>query len=225
VIIRETGGQHIYCASLAQLEEDGLRELAKRHLAINADKYLGIGSWKSIRGTYDNDMVALCMKSEKHFKVSDLLAMKPLAERGYTVEGRGGVKVPVKDRHLVDDGRDNMIPENPDSLSAEGARRRAIPAGAPVRPREALDAIPLQLLCQTERPRGAEDLCPSLRVSRSSECVGYRVELPRPGSTSSILIDAVVAFARFSGEMLAGDHGRASLQATRPNRLHGDLAA
>src|ERR1019366_4210417 len=101
VISRESSGCHLYMASPAALEQDGARELEKRHLAVNADKHFGLGAWRSSWGTYDADNTGMCMKTEKPYRVSTLKAMQPIHRRGY--QASTDVQVRVKERYLVPD--------------------------------------------------------------------------------------------------------------------------
>ena len=58
------------------------------------------------------DKCAYCMKSKTPYRVSNLLQMRPLGERGHgKVEGK--VIEKAVNRHLIDDGRGNMIPDHP----------------------------------------------------------------------------------------------------------------
>lgn len=111
-ICRESGGVHIYMASPACLEKEGHIELQKKHLAVNADKFYGLGKWQGRVGTYDRDICAYCMKTETPFRVSELLSLPPLKDRGFqnTV---AKISISVRERVLVDDGRGNMIPDHP----------------------------------------------------------------------------------------------------------------
>lgn len=111
-VAMENRGLHLYMASPVALERDGDIELRKRHLAVNADRYLGTGSWGSRRGTYDNDLSARCMKYEKPYRVTELLAMSPLATRGIRAT-ESSVKIGSVGKFLVDDGNGNMIPQPP----------------------------------------------------------------------------------------------------------------
>ena len=112
LVAREARGLHLYMASPIALERDGDIELRKRHLAVNADKYLYLGAWAKRRGTYNNDLCARCMKYEKPYTVTDLLMMVPLASRGIQATTHD-VKVGSVNKFLVDDGRGNMIPQPP----------------------------------------------------------------------------------------------------------------
>ena len=109
----EAKGWHIYVACPHCLEQEGDRELGKRHLSLNADRFYGRGRFAQVKGTYDADWSGLCMKEDKAYSVSTLLNMKPVQERGYTPQGDCGVRVQTKERFLIDDGRGNMIPEHP----------------------------------------------------------------------------------------------------------------
>lgn len=114
IVSRESSGCHLYMASPIGLEQDGARELEKRHLAVNADKHFGFGVWKSSWGTYDPDLCAMCMKTEKPYRVSDLKNMAPIGQRGHNSVSE--VQVRVKEKYLVSDGKGNMVPEAPGTV-------------------------------------------------------------------------------------------------------------
>jgi len=117
-ISRESGGIHLNMASPARLEIDGPAELNKRHLALNAEKYLGLGKWAKLKGTYNAEYTANCMKSNKAYSVEELLKTPTLAKRGISTDGETKVQVSVSDKNLVDDGSGNMIPEHPGKVLA-----------------------------------------------------------------------------------------------------------
>ena len=118
--IRETSGIHIYLACPDCLERSGEIELTKRHLAVNAEKYFSMGKFRNMQGSTDNDLCGLCMKTEKRYRVQDLLRMRPIQERGYP-EVSKEIQVKLRERYLVDDGNGNMIP-----AAKLHARRRAL---------------------------------------------------------------------------------------------------
>lgn len=126
-IARENRGLHLYMASPEALSRDGAIEIKKRHLALNAERYLAIGPWSRRKGTYDQDRSARCMKYEKAYNVSELLAMSPLAARGIQ-ETTHDVKVGSVSKHLVDDGNGNMIPPPPGKVLALGDLSEGHPA-------------------------------------------------------------------------------------------------
>ena len=115
-ILREAKGLHLYMPSFLRLETDGPIELSKKHMTVNLDKACGLGMWKNRRGLYDADRTAMCMKSDQGFRVSTLLAMKPIHERGFP-DAPTDAMVIVKERYLVDDGRGNMIPDHPGQVT------------------------------------------------------------------------------------------------------------
>lgn len=112
-LARENRGLHIYMASPICLARDGSVEVSKRHLALNAERYLGLGAWADKAGTYEPDNSALCMKTGTPYQVSELLSMPPLSARGITDNIDHRVTVGTIERHLVPDGKGNMIPEGP----------------------------------------------------------------------------------------------------------------
>lgn len=111
-IKNEKKGRHIYMASPAVLLTDGRKELSSRHLSVNADRYFGLGRFARIKGTYNNDNSGLCHKTNNKYLVSALLSMPPLSKRGIP-DAKTGVRISTRARHLVDDGRGNMIPDHP----------------------------------------------------------------------------------------------------------------
>jgi hypothetical protein len=115
-ISREASGCHLYMASPIVLEKEGARELEKRHLAINVDRFFGFGTWRNSVGTYDADMSGMCMKTETPYRVSALKSMRPIKERGFP-DAATAVEVRVKERYLVPDGLGNMVPEPPGEVT------------------------------------------------------------------------------------------------------------
>lgn len=111
-VSRETSGLHLYMASPKALEEDGLVELEKLHLAVNVDKHFEKDA-KTVREGRVTKGCARCMKYEVTYSVRQLLSMPPIAQRGYPDRGPGAVKVFSVERMLVPDGKGNMIPPPP----------------------------------------------------------------------------------------------------------------
>jgi hypothetical protein len=101
-VAQENSGLHFYLASPACLEEDGLVELDKMHLAINVDKWA--------RG---QDNCAYCMKTSTPYRVLDLLSMPRLEKRGYTDVQRSISAPALNEGFLEDDGRGHMVPKSP----------------------------------------------------------------------------------------------------------------
>ena len=99
------------------LDHDGSQEIHKKHLAVNASKYLELGKWRGTRSQIDLDATsALCMKKSTKFRVSQLLGMQPLALRMPDLEitGAGVISPEMRDATwLVDDGHGNIVPEGP----------------------------------------------------------------------------------------------------------------
>jgi hypothetical protein len=112
-ICREKSGWHLYFASPAGLQQDGRIELTKKHLAVNAEKYLAIGAYAKQRGTYSQDRVAQCMKTGKTWPISELLQMPTLAERGIPEKAQARVSVSDTSKSLVRDANGNMVPDVP----------------------------------------------------------------------------------------------------------------
>ena len=112
-ISKEKSGFHIYCASPICLQRHGRMELDKKHLAINAEKYLGLGSFRRTKGTYNVDSCARCMKTGTNYRMSDLLKMPNLAARGIPTHDAYKVQVNDTSRALVKDANGNLIPDVP----------------------------------------------------------------------------------------------------------------
>lgn len=112
-IVKEKSGYHLYFASPICLERHGIVELSKQHLALNAEKYLCLGSFARQRGTYNQDSAARCMKTGKNYRVSDLLVMPPLAVRGIQVKAEFKTTVNDTSRALVQDAKGNWVPDVP----------------------------------------------------------------------------------------------------------------
>lgn len=99
----ERSGTHFYVCCPSCLEEDGEDALSSRHLAINADK--------AVAG---RDRVAMCMKCDTVFNVTELLGMQPLEERGYE---RIPGEMLIEQQRAADlyepDGHGNVVPKGP----------------------------------------------------------------------------------------------------------------
>ena len=112
--MQEARGVHAYFACPECLKTDGVVELQSKHLAINLDRCLVRGSrWRCKAGTFNADRSASCMKRGHSFSVLELMSMKPLSERCEWAPGSIILPTSIKEVHLVDDGRGNMIPEHP----------------------------------------------------------------------------------------------------------------
>jgi hypothetical protein len=116
VVTKESRGIHLYMACPHCLETEGARELDARHLAVNAERFFGLGPFAALAGTYNIDRSALCMKETKPINVCDLLNMLPLEQRGIKASRERQVHVVSKEHRLVDDGRGNRIPEDPGTV-------------------------------------------------------------------------------------------------------------
>lgn len=111
---REKNGLHLNMACPSCLNEDGVVELKKRHLAVNAEKFLRHGQWEHEEINQKiRDRAAQCMKRKDHrFKISNLLTWPPLVERGIK-ESVAKVRFVDNTHWLVDDGKGNIIPGGP----------------------------------------------------------------------------------------------------------------
>lgn len=101
-VTKEASGIHLYLPSPICLREYGSSELYKMHLALNADKYL--------EGT---DVCGMCMKTNKPYSVSDLLTMRSVKDRGFTVETQHRLIVKDNSNYLEEDENGNRIPKPP----------------------------------------------------------------------------------------------------------------
>lgn len=125
-IAQESSGTHLYMASPVCLEDYGSAELSKKHLAVNADVYFGLGRYSGLatggsgkinRRKKNKDNCGYCMKTGTAYRVSQLLKMSSLKDRGFEIgvsrAGRVFVQSASREDKLVDDGRGNMIPDHP----------------------------------------------------------------------------------------------------------------
>lgn len=122
---RERSGTHLYMACPHCLELDGLRELKKRHLAVNVDKYrmsrMGLtqpparsGRRRVRGGRRPADNFGMCMKSGLPFGVAQLLEMPTLEQRIPNLPPLArAVNFVDNTVWLEPDGRGNMVPEGP----------------------------------------------------------------------------------------------------------------
>lgn len=112
MVSHEKNGYHLNMASPFALEQDGLREMTKRHLSVNASKYLGLGTW-SQASPDDRMRCAVCMKTGTPVTVQRLMRMPPLEQRGYPQEVEAKVNIFGTHHAFVPDGKGNMIPVPP----------------------------------------------------------------------------------------------------------------
>jgi len=98
----ESNGVHAYMASPSCLIKYGRTELVKMHLAVNLDKWLaGV------------DLCALCMKTNKSFKVTTLLKLAPLHMRGIPDVTPGVFEAETNPEYLELDAKGNRVPKSP----------------------------------------------------------------------------------------------------------------
>lgn len=123
----EASGIHIHLADPEELIASGPKELQSRHLAINAEKYFGIGRYdvdefptienKEMYAKYhaqDKEVpCAVSMKTGKTYRVEDLLHMPTLQARSSMFKNvsAGKVVVGANKRLLVRDEFGNLVPE------------------------------------------------------------------------------------------------------------------
>lgn len=118
VIRKEKNGIHLYMASPEALEEDGKRELGKRHLALNVEKALRLGRFAD---KYDGRPTGMCMKYKTRYQLEDLLTWPTLEERNITTTGKGTVHSAAEDRYLITDDKGNQIPDHPGVVTLIGS--------------------------------------------------------------------------------------------------------
>lgn len=126
LVSKETGGLHLNMACPHCLDSEGRRELTKRHLAVNAEKYWQIGKWNSgghSRFNRTKDNVAKCMKCDRRFMVTDLLAWPTLSQRNIQDSRVGKVNFVDNTAWLVQDVYGNIIPGGP----GDGSPNAVIP--------------------------------------------------------------------------------------------------
>jgi len=101
-ITKESSGIHLYMPSPICLREYGKSELYKMHLAVNVDKYL-----------QGKDVCALCMKTNKPYSVNDLLTMRTVQSRGFSVDSQHRLTIKDNTNYLETDEHGNKIPKAP----------------------------------------------------------------------------------------------------------------
>lgn len=122
----EDSGLHIYLPDPDLLGTDGRKELGSRHLAVNADKYYGLGKWdvrvndtEEVRKANwrrdsvgpDNLYVAMSMKTRKSWTVKALLDMPPISERYEMFKDvTPKILMTSSSKNLVEDEFGNKVP-------------------------------------------------------------------------------------------------------------------
>lgn len=129
-ITNEANGIHLNMADPSLLVEDGAKELNSKHLAVNADMYLGTGKFNSINfPTEENKkydrlrkwnkpiVCGLSMKTGERFTVEQLLAMAPIRDRGLDLKTyRPKVSSSSVSKRLVLDKFGELVPEYPEDV-------------------------------------------------------------------------------------------------------------
>lgn len=125
-IASEASGLHIYLPDPDLLRIDGMKELYSKHLALNADKYLGIGAYDIDEyPTKENQILynkyrrknkevpsAVSMKTKKVYMVSDLMAYVPISKRhSLFSDVKAKVITGSVRKRLVYDENGNLVPE------------------------------------------------------------------------------------------------------------------
>lgn len=125
-ITNEASGIQIYIPDPELLNTDGRQELDKKHLSINAEKYLGIGRYDVDKyPTAENKQLykkfrqhgrevpsTSSMKTSKVYSVEQLLTMPPIERRCLNIgEIKRAVVAADMDKHLVYDENGNLVPE------------------------------------------------------------------------------------------------------------------
>lgn len=142
-ITSEASGIHVYVADPFLLQTDGEKELVSRHMAINADKYFGLGQWdvdehptaeniklwKAYRSKNKEVPCVMSMKTGKACSVKYLQSLPPIEERLPT-EHKIVHKViaGLTDKHLVPDEYGNLVPEGPGRIVPLSALPKQHPA-------------------------------------------------------------------------------------------------
>lgn len=124
-ITSEASGLHIYIPDPDLVRKDGAKELTSKHLAINAEKYLGIGRFNiEEHRTRENKMLyskfyskglhppcAVSMKTKKAWDVDKLLTMMPIEKRMPALDNiPKTVSAQDPNKYLVYDENGNLVP-------------------------------------------------------------------------------------------------------------------
>lgn len=130
-VTSEASGMHLYIADPELLITDGEKELSSRHMAINVDKYFGLGKWnvdeyptKENQALYkkyrrEDKEVPCCMsmKTGKPSTVSYLLSLPPVEQRINTNRNvQANVFTSSTNKNLVYDEQGNLVPEGPGEI-------------------------------------------------------------------------------------------------------------
>jgi len=116
-ITTEGSGIHINFPSPHVVELEGEREVLRPwpHGYLNAEKYLFLGRYANLKGTYNSDIMSgFCMKTQKALSVRRLLKMKPIDERlKISVEKKVLEVMAEKEEGLVEDEHGRKVPRAP----------------------------------------------------------------------------------------------------------------
>lgn len=130
-VTSEASGMHLYIADPELLLKDGEKELSSRHMAINVDKYFGLGKWdvdeyptkenqtlyKKYRMEGKEVPCCMSMKTSKPSSVSYLLSLPPVEQRINTTRTiQANVFSSSTNKNLVYDSKGNLVPAGPGSI-------------------------------------------------------------------------------------------------------------
>lgn len=130
LVTSESSGRHLYIPDPELITKDGEKELYSKHMAINADKYFGLGKWNVDENpTKENQELyrkyrskgfevpcAMSMKTGHRTTVQDLLHILPIEQRLNMVRPIQKKVITgdsTTDKHLVYDEHGNLVPEGP----------------------------------------------------------------------------------------------------------------
>lgn len=119
-----SSGIHIDIPDPEVLMEDGLKELNRKRLSINAEKYFGIGRYdvdeyptpenrqlyRDFRSKNFEVPCVLCMKTKKRWTVAQLLGMLPLKRRLPHIKVSHRVTIGSMCKDMVYDENGNIVP-------------------------------------------------------------------------------------------------------------------
>lgn len=122
LVTKESRGIHLYLPDPELLQEDGEKELYNAHLAVNADKYFGLGDYSQCSDEEKEKLKGQCcmsMKTSKIYSVEDLLNMTTLLHRDldFSIPRKAKLILTKNDHRLETDKYGNRIPMLPGMLT------------------------------------------------------------------------------------------------------------